>query len=200
MTATNAEPHTTTGLTATDLADLPTGMGERYELIEGKLIALSPAKPIHGFVANAISEILGMYNRKVHFGLIFAAETGYRTRGDERTVRAPDVSLISFTRSPAKTLRDLGDDFGSVAPELVVEVISPNDRATEIAQKTQEWLDFGVLTVWNVYPDTQQIYVHTLSQVRVLNVDDMVDGGDVLPGFSAPVRTFFEIQAQDEQS
>ncbi|MBX3086069.1 MAG: Uma2 family endonuclease [Anaerolineae bacterium] len=197
MTATNAEPHTTTGLTAAELADLPTGMGERYELIEGKLIALSPAKPIHGFVAQRIASMLDAYNAKTNFGTQFTAGTGFKTRRDDRTVRAPDVSLISYKRLPMERLEDLGADFLSIAPELVVEVISEYDRASEIAQKTQEWLDFGVLMVWNVYPDTRQVYRHVINEVRVLNVDDALDGGDVLPDFQIPINMFFSKRKQE---
>jgi len=193
----NAQPQTITGLTAADLADLPTGMGERYELIEGKLITLSPAKPIPGFVAQRIASILDAYNDKTEFGTQFTAETGFRTRKDDRTVRAPDVSLFSYKRLPMETLNDLGHDFLTVAPELVVEVVSDNDRANEIAQKTREWLDFGVQLVLNVYPDTQQVYRHTPEGIRVLEIDDTLDGGEALPGFQVAIKTFFSKRKQE---
>jgi len=177
-------------LTADDLAKLPKGMGKRYELIEGELITLAPTKLPHGYVAFNAAVIIGFYNRQHKFGRAFGAETGFYTRGNQYTVRAPDAAIISYQRLPASPMPD---DFGSVAPELVVEVVSPSDRKSGLEQKVQEWHDFGVLIVIVAYPRSRQVKVYRKGEEpQTLKGNDIFDGGDVLPGFSTPVSAFFE--------
>ncbi len=179
-----------TGLTADDLAHL--SMNTRHELVEGKLIKLTPTKLLHGIVTNRISFLLNQFNAEHKVGTILAAETGFFTRGNKRTVRAPDVALISYHRLPAESLPQALADYVSVAPDLVVEVVSPNDKADEIEQKVREWLNFGVAVVWVVYPTSRRVHIHSGDQSRILDADDMIDGGEALPGFEAPVSAFFE--------
>jgi Uma2 family endonuclease len=175
-------------LTSDDLAKLPSG--KRHELIEGELIRLSPTKPLHGFVALRVAAALILYNNSHHFGTLFAAETGFLTRGNNRTVRAPDVAFISYEKLPAGSKLD---DFLAIPPNLVVEVVSPGDRAGEIEQKTHEWLDFGVGMVWVVYPESQRVHIYEKNnQVRILSVEESIVGDPILPGFESPVRAFFE--------
>ncbi len=179
-------------LTADDLASLPTGMGKRYELIEGKLVTLAPTKILHGITTNRISLLLNLYNAEHKLGTLVAAETGFYTRGNDRTVRAPDVAFISFKRLPAEKLKAAGRDFGTVPPDLIVEVVSPSDKTSETEDKVQEWLDFGVAVVWVVYPEKQRMHVFSGDQSRILHADDRLDGGEALPGFDTPVSAFFE--------
>src|SRR5205823_3005622 len=163
-----------------------------YELIEGKLVKLTPTKIQHGITTNRATLLLNLYNVEHKFGTLLAAETGFFTRGDDRTVRAPDVALISFKRLPTEKLKDVGRDYGKIPPDLVVEVVSPSDKADKIKEKVREWLDFGVATVWVLYPEPQRVHVFTREQSRILDADDTLDGGEVLPGFTTPVRALFE--------
>ncbi len=177
-------------LTGDDLAKLPTGMGKRYELIEGELITLAPTKLLHGVVALNSAFVLTLYNRQHKFGRVLAAETGFYSRGNKYTVRAPDAAIISYQRLPATPVPD---DFGTVAPELVVEVVSPSDRKSALEQKVQEWHDFGVLIVLVAYPRSRQVKVYRKGEeTQILKGSDVFDGGDILPGFSTPVSAFFE--------
>lgn len=177
-------------MTADELQQLPRGMGERYELVEGELIVMTPAKLPHGHVAHNAGVLLGIFNKEHKLGRLFAAETGFYTRGDDKTIRAPDVSFVSFEKLPRGKLPD---SFGRAPPDLVIEVVSPTDYASAIEEKVQEWLDFGVREVWVFYPKTRRIFVHRPNRdIRKLSADDTLEGGDVLPGFSARVAEFFE--------
>ncbi|MCC7450410.1 MAG: Uma2 family endonuclease [Anaerolineae bacterium] len=177
-------------LTGDDLAKLPTGMGKRYELIEGELITLSPTGGQHGFVTIRAALIFGAYNDQHNFGTLFGAETGFYTRGNKRTVRAPDASLVSFGRLAADAVPE---GYISAVPELVLEVVSPTDHKAEVEAKVKEWLNFGVSMVLAAYPKTEQIHVYKSGEpVKTLKADDILDGGDILPGFSVPVRAFFK--------
>jgi Uma2 family endonuclease len=180
-----------TNLSADDLINLPTGKGKRYELIEGELVTLTPAKGLHGFTTINVTDVLLVYNKQQKFGIILAAETGFFTRGDKRTVRAPDVAMISYKRLPAKAAKKVLSDYVSIPPDLVVEVVSPNDRAGEIEQKVKEWLDFGVGVVWVVYPEARRVHVFTGGHSQILNEDDTINGGEALSGFESPVSAFF---------
>lgn len=179
-------------LTGDDLLKMPSGMGERYELIDGELIALTPASFQHGLVALQIGFLLKTHTSQRKIGRVVGAETGFYTRGDKKTVRAPDVAYISYEKLPEGPLP--ADAYLNIAPDLVVEVVSPGDRAGEIEQKIQEWLDFGVRLVWVAYPESQRVHVFAghSGQSRILTAPDKITGGDVLPGFEVSVSAFFE--------
>jgi len=79
------------------------------------------------------------------------------------------------------------------APDLAVEVVSPDDTADAIEDKVIEYLDAGTQLVWVVHPRTRTVTVYrSLKNVRVLTRDEMLDGDDVLPGFTVPVKELFE--------
>ncbi len=178
-------------LTGDDLLEIvAANPDKRYELIEGQLVEMNPTGIAHGKYEFQAGLILYEYNREHHWGTILTGETGFYTRAGKQTVRAVDVAFISYNRLPAG---DPPAGYGTVAPELVVEVVSPFDRASDIEAKAQEWLDFGVLLVWVVYPQVRQLHVHTRDhQPQILTLDDTLTGGDVLPGFGTKVSAFFE--------
>lgn len=83
--------------------------------------------------------------------------------------------------------------FWAVAPDLVAEVVSPNDTAQDVQAKVVEWLAAGVRLVWVVYPDERMVTEYrSLSQVRVLTARDSLDGSDVVPGFTCPLSDLFD--------
>jgi Uma2 family endonuclease len=176
-------------VTADDLLQ-STELRGRHELIEGRLVEVPPAGYEHGNRAAVMIYFLVDYARSTRRGRVQTSETGYRTRQDERTVRAPDASFMPFTKVPAE---QKPQGYLDIPPDVVVEVISPYDSAEEVEQKTQEWLNFGVLMVVNVYPVSQRIHVfRTDASPVILTIDNTLDGGDVLPGFSVPIRQLFE--------
>jgi Uma2 family endonuclease len=82
--------------------------------------------------------------------------------------------------------------FVELAPDLVAEVVSPSDSAREVEEKVQDWLSAGVRLVWVVHPSTRSVTVYrSLQDIRVLTESDTLNGADVLPGFTCPVRDLF---------
>ena len=82
-----------------------------------------------------------------------------------------------------------------IAPDLAVEVVSPNDLAYQ-DEKVAEYLGAGVPIVWVVNPNTRSVRIHRPRSsprglVSGLTSEDVIDAEDVLPGFSCPVRDFF---------
>jgi Uma2 family endonuclease len=145
---------TATGIrmTADELFRLPDN-GMRYELIAGELHEMAPAGGDHGYVALETGYRLRAFlaQRPEIGGALFAAETGFRLSRDPDTVRAPDVAYVAADRLAQARVRG----YPELAPDLVVEVVSPNDTASEIQTKVDEWLRAGAQLVWVLYPSTR---------------------------------------------
>ena len=178
---------TTRPMTAEEILLLPDD-GYRYELVRGDLKQMSPSGNYHGRLASNVNVPLGSYVRANDLGQTYVADTGYLISSD--TVRAPDVAFISRER-----LEKIGetDGYWPGAPDLVVEVISPNDRYTEVEEKVAEWLGAGARMVIVVNPRRRSVRVHrSLSDVIDLTQGDVIDGADVVPGWTLPLSEIFE--------
>lgn len=109
---------------------------------------------------------------------------------DPDTVREPDIAFTSAERCPLDT-RVTG--YAEVVPDLVVEIVSPNDNRREVHDKALLWLSHGVRLVWVVHPDTRTVDVHREGGAfAALGEADSLDGMDVLPGFSCTVSAVFD--------
>jgi Uma2 family endonuclease len=157
----------------------------RCELVRGVLTMMLPAGGKHGRVAYRIGHLLGSYVVPRKLGTIYAAETGFVLSKDPDTVRAPDVAFCRVDRAPER-------GFIPGAPDLAVEVLSPDDRPGYVRDKVAEWLEAGARAVWVVDPDTQTVTVHEpLREPRAFAESETLVGGAVLEGFELPVREIF---------
>lgn len=175
--------------TADELLRLPRGRN-RYELIRGELKTMAPAGYEHGTLAALITSLLLTHVRAQNLGAVTAAETGFKLASNPDTVRAPDTAFIS-----QKRLDEVGpvQGYWPGAPDLAVEVVSPNDLYTEVSDKVAEWLEAGSGMVVVVNPRRQQVFVHAPdADVKVLEIDDTLDGGEVVPGWQLPIKELFE--------
>ncbi len=179
-----------TKLTGEDLLEIQAETRKSYELIEGELVEMSPTGMPHGEVCGNIYLALKLFVRERQLGKVLVGEVGFCTRNDPYTVRAADVAYVSAAKIPEV---GMPEGFSRIVPDLIVEVVSPNDRGVAIVEKVGEWLAFGVAMVWVVYPNTRSVHVYTDPRSsRILSADDTLEGGTVLAGFSTPVRAFFE--------
>ena len=175
-------------VTAEQLLNL-SAAGKRCELIKGVLVEMAPTGGRHGRVALRIGRYLGNFVGERDLGEVFAAETGFRLARDPDTVLAPDVAFVSRARLPAG---ELPEGFPELAPDLVVEVVSPNDTAAAVQQKMERWLRAGVRMAWVVYPDTRSVAVYeSVTQVRLFSAEEELVGDPVLPGFTCHVSELF---------
>ena len=172
----------TVPMTAEQLLQLPDD-GMRHELVEGELRTMAPAGARHGLIAAALLVRVGSFVEERRSGAVLAAETGFRLRRDPDTVRAPDVAFVRADRLAEAEV----PGFAELAPDLVAEVVSPNDRAAEVTGKALAWLDAGVRLVWVVDPEIRTVTVYRRDGVTVLRAGDVLDGEDVLPGFVLPL-------------
>lgn len=175
-------------MTAEQLFDsLPSNT--RCELIEGELRMMSPSGWLHAEIIGILHVILGRHVVDHRLGKIFGAEAGFVISRDPDTVRAPDIAFIARENLPADPPTSA---FWPSAPDLAVEVLSPNDRTGEVDEKIQAWLDAGTKLVWVVDPQLQNVTVYRSTiDVDVKTVADILDGGDVVAGFSTPVADIF---------
>lgn len=160
----------------------------RYDLLRGELIQMSPAGRRHGRTTGRISKYLGSWIDDHDLGEWYTAETGFILARDPDILLAPDFSFVQSHRLPADE-----DGYLELAPDLIVEVVSPSDRWSQVTDQVLVWLDAGVRLVLIVDPIGQTVTVWTPDRVsRVLTTADTLDGGDVLPGFTLPIVRIFE--------
>jgi len=165
------------------------GDGYRYELVKGELKRMAPAGNEHGNLAMDFGTLLNVHVRANRLGKVYAAETGFKLSSEPDTVRAPDVAFISHKR-----LDEVGpvQGYWPGAPDLAVEVVSPNDLYTEVSEKVAEWLRAGSSMVVVVNPRTKQVFVHlSPTEVNVLGVGNTLVGGEVVPGWQLPIEELF---------
>ena len=174
--------------TADELLGMPDD-GYRYELVKGELIRMSPAADEHGEVTMDLAGPLHSHVKRNKLGKVYAAETGFKIESDPDTVRAPDIAFVSNDR-----LQRTGTprSYREAAPDLVVEVLSPGDRVSEVEAKVAQWLEAGALLVWVLSPILRTITVYrSLTEIIVLTEKDTLDGGDVVPGFQIAIAEMF---------
>jgi Uma2 family endonuclease len=165
-------------------ASLPENRGRLFELIDGEIVekmgSFTPS-----YLAAWIATFINLYLMQNPIGYVTGADGAYILSDDHALM--PDVGYISRARLPTKPDREVPG-----APDLAVEVKSPNDSKRELRRKAELYMRFGTKIVWLVFPETRQIEVYLPDQdVRELGIDDTLDGGDVLPGFSLPVKQLF---------
>lgn len=164
--------------------------GQRRELVRGEVRTMSPAGIRHGRIAMRRGGHLEQVVRRNGLGDVFAAETGFKIKSKPDTVRAPDVSFVAEPR--ATQLKDV-EGFSDMAPDLVVEVLSPDDRRSAINEKIEDWLRAGTRAVIVVEPRKRATSVHLpdcepieLRETEVLSVPSIV------PGWEYPLSELFE--------
>jgi Uma2 family endonuclease len=163
--------------------------GTRRELIFGELREMTPACGEHGEIAMRFPARLAVYIEDNSLGVANAAETGFILGRNPDTVRAPDFAFIRQERIEA-IAREGGYIQG--APDLAIELISPNDAYTEVESKVEDWLRAGCRMVVLVNPRSRSLKVYRgRNDMSQLGLSDVFDGGNVVPGFQLPVKRIF---------
>lgn len=171
-----------------DLLSMPDG--DRYELVAGKLVERNRSF-WSSYIAGVILHLLSSFCLEYKRGWVVPEGTSYRCFPDDpQKVRRADVSFIRLDRLSSE--RATAEGHLSVAPDLAVEVVSPNDLAYEVEAKTGEWLSAGVQLVWIVNPRTRTVTVRRAGgSVAVLHGKDELTGESLIPGFRCDVRELF---------
>ena len=175
-------------ITGEELARMPDH--DLCELIDGHIVPMSPTNPEHGRIEANISAALRAFVGTQNLGIVMTGEVGIFTKRHPDRVRGADVVFISHHRYES---RNKSRGFLDVAPELVVEILSPENAHVDMHQKVEEYLKAGVSLVMVVDPDSRTITAHRPGGViNRYAVGDVLRCDDVLADFHFPVAAAFE--------
>jgi Uma2 family endonuclease len=169
-----------------------------WDMVDGVLVERDMGNESDFVGANFITLLNGTVKRG-KLGRVFGSSAGYKYPAlDDGRLKFPDVSYVSNARlagGPPKSWADF-------PPDLVIEVVSPNDDAGEVQQKAKQWLAGGVRLLWVVYPESREVVVHHPDRSsQALTEGEELTGEDVLPGFRVAIADVFEgLDAPDEAS
>jgi Uma2 family endonuclease len=176
-------------MTAEELAGRPDL--DPCELVHGKIVPLSPASPSHGMLELRLGAALLAWSERAEAGaraVVMSGEVGLLVRRNPDTVRGADLALISrgrFARRGPFAFLD-------IAPELVVEILSPGERRRQIEDKLEDYFSMGVDLVWTVDPERRTILAYrSLTDIERFTDGQTLAGPEILPGFGLPVSHLF---------
>lgn len=179
---------TTKSATVDDLLEMPDD-GWQYELVAGEITRMPPAGAEHGETEGEFVFHLRLYLSAPNAGRVYTGDTGFLFDRDPLTVRAPDVAVVRAERLPPKNERR---GYLALVPDLVVEIVSPSERPSDIDAKVAFYLAHGVPLVWVAYPVTGTAEVYRPGALpRRLGPADALNGEEILPGFRLPLAAVF---------
>jgi Uma2 family endonuclease len=163
-----------------------------FELINGKRIRKLPEVFGHSEVLKDLFLILDKFAQSSGHAEVFHKTTyiicGQNDANWVERSYTPDLMVYSKNRiDEYEAQNPHGDDRPlALVPDLVIEVVSPNDKVVELDEKIDAYLLDGVRLIWVVDPQRRKATVYTpdMEQPLHLNVNGVLDGGDVLPGFT----------------
>ncbi len=173
-------------ITPEELLEMPDS--KRYELVDGKLVEREMG--FHSSrVGGQVYRLISNYGEENGLGWAMPADASYQCFADPLKVRRPGASFIRKGKLP-------GEQFPQghcpIAPDLAVEVLSPNDNGNDVEEKLAEYLEAGVSLVWVFYPRTRSVHVYRANgHPERLTEEDLLTGEEVFPGFSCMVSECF---------
>ena len=181
-------PAKTKLVTGEELLDM--GDIGRCELIDGRIVYMSPVGGEHSFVEFNIGAELRTFARQQKIGWVLGGEVGIFIRRNPDRIRGADVAFVS-----KKQLAHPPRGFLEVAPELVIEIISPNDRWEDVRAKIGDYFSIGVERVWIVEPAKRTVLVYrSNTQFQEFAESDTLNGEGILEGFSLAVAEIFAVE------
>lgn len=175
---------TTKIFTPDDLLTMPEG--DRYELVDGQLVERN-VSALSSLVAGKMSTKLDIFVEPLKVGWVFPDNTSFQCFPDEPLkVRKVDTAFVAVARMSLEDIKSEGHIH--IAPDLAVEVLSPNDLAYEVNAKIEEWLSAGVKLVWVIDPEAKKVQVHRADgSISKLGMNDELSGESVISGFRCRV-------------
>ncbi len=161
---------------------------KEYEIVDGIPEEKEMAGARHGRVGTKLLARLSMFAEENDLGVVYGPDTTFKM---ERNERLPDISFVSIDRIPED-----GDPEGiwQIAPDLAVEVISPNDIYTKVMNKVFDYLDEGVKQVWLIYPERKLLTIYSsMTESETLTENDLLTCEELLPGFRCKIGDLFTL-------
>jgi Uma2 family endonuclease len=157
----------------------------------------SAGNPDEPWLGGELLFLVRLYLSKQDLGWVFPQETGMAIWPNRpRHVRKPDLAFVRRGRLPEGRP---GEGWLSVAPDLVVEVVSPGDTVEELEEKLDEYREAGIPLIWVIYPSLEKAHVLRAGRERTeLTAEESLDGEDVLPGFRASLAELFAASREEK--
>ncbi len=167
-----------------------------FELINGEVNLLSPNEIQHNLISFQIALLIREFLKTTSLGSVFM-ETPFALTNSANWVKdslVPDVMFIAAERlTPYQQTPNWYHGPFRIAPDLAIEIVSPNDRPKVVLEKVIAYLNNGVNVVWVIDPKRRTVGIYTdVEQPVIINADQTLSGGDLLPGFEVPVHKLFE--------
>ena len=158
---------------------------EGYEYVNGELVPMAPPSREHGEISVNVIRYLDAHVYQNKLGRLYTPETTFQI--GERTAK-PDVAFVSTDRLTGDKTKGF-----SIPPDLAIEVVSPSDVLSRIAEKALAYLEAGTRLVWVLEPVSKTVTVYRSERdIKILTREDTITGEDVVPGFTCPVAHLFE--------
>ncbi len=173
--------------TAEEFLHMPENEGA--DLVDGQIVEV-PMGSISSWIGGELVFLVRLFLRSSELGWVFPQETGMTIWPDRPGhVRKPDLVFVRKGRLPGGTPPA---GWLTVVPDLVVEVVSPGDEIEAFEAKLDEFRAAGIPLIWVIYPGTRRAHVLGANRSRTeIAPDGIVDGEDVLPGFSCKLADLF---------
>lgn len=174
-------------ITADDFLLMPENEGA--ELVDGEIVEV-PMGSLSSWIGGRLHTFVDMFLLTHNLGWAFPQETGIAIwPAEPRRVRKPDLTYLRRDRLPGDRPPD---GWLTVAPDLVAEVVSPNDLAEDLERKLAEYRGAGIPLIWVIYPATRTAHILGASRQRIeLGPAGVLDGEDILPGFTLSLADLF---------
>jgi Uma2 family endonuclease len=175
-------------LTADELADMPDEPW-RIELVKGRVAREPPTGYRHGDIGVRLIIRLGGFVEAHRLGRVVNADTGFLLFRNPDTVRAPDVAFVARDRPDVTN----PEKFYPAHPDLAVEIASPGNTVRDMVAKMLDYLEAGTRMAWMIDPNSRTVTVYrSCDEIRIVREDGVLDGADVVPGFTLKVAELFE--------
>jgi Uma2 family endonuclease len=176
--------------TEAELEALPED-GYIHEVVDGELVMSPKNNSIHGKISAQLLSALFTFVASGKLGAVWDSSTGFWMHN--RNCRAPDISFIGKERLKALGFKTTDRSFIPGAPDLAVEILSPNNTRAEINERLRDFFSSGTQIAWIINPDTECVEVcYALDKRKLLCPGDDLDGEHLLPGFRYPIAELFK--------
>ena len=156
---------------------------------KGELVIVAPTGGETGSYNSELNADVVIWNRQAKLGVVFDSSTCFRL--PNQALRSPDVSWIKQDRWDALT-PDQKAKFPPIAPDFVLELMSPSDDFSDEQAKMREYIENGVQLGWLINRKTRSVEVYRPKQlVESVEAPVTLSGEAVLPGFVLNVQPFW---------
>jgi Uma2 family endonuclease len=176
--------------TEAELQALPED-GYLHEVVDGEMVMSPKNDSYHGDICAELLTALRTHAKKHKLGAVWDSSTGFWMQS--RNCRAPDISFVTKERLVRMGFKRSTRKFFPAAPDLAVEVLSPNNTRAEIDERLKDYFGSGTQIAWVINPDSESVEVcHALDQRQLLGVGADLAAEHLLPGFRFPIADLFK--------